>query len=423
MASLSRTRYGVYELTFVYANGRIHRSLRTKDEAEAHRLKGVIEKTLTQLEDGLLAVPQHLTTQQLWSILRSGGRAVNRPQVTPQVALSEVCRRYFKSYTEGTKEQTTLTTEQHHLNHLQRLLGSDVSFTAITTDDLRRYVETRQQEPGTHGRRISSVTIGKELQTFRQLWDFAKGEGMVSCASPLKQIRRPRGSQKPRFMTLDEIQATLERGGLTEPEIAELWECLFLRESEIADFLEHVRTTASAYPRFPYIYSALAFCAYTGARRSEMFRCQVHDVRDTVQIREKKRSQRDCYTFRQVPLHPQLRAVLDGWRSVHPGGKFFFCKNNTKSLDDKTAREAFEAVTKRSRWSVLRGFHILRHSFASNLARHGVDQRVVDEFMGHQTEAMRKRYLHLFPDQTDSAISALDYSNGPEQRPTLRVVG
>ncbi len=74
MASLSRTRYGVYELTFVYASGRIHRSLRTKVEAEALRMKGVIEKTLSQLEDGLLAVPEHLTTDQLWSILRSGGR-------------------------------------------------------------------------------------------------------------------------------------------------------------------------------------------------------------------------------------------------------------------------------------------------------------------------------------------------------------
>ena len=36
------------------------------------------------------------------------------------------------------------------------------------------------------------------------------------------------------------------------------------------------------------------------------------------------------------------------------------------------------------------GFHSYRHSFASNLAAAGVDQRIIDEFMGHQTEAMRK---------------------------------
>ena len=41
------------------------------------------------------------------------------------------------------------------------------------------------------------------------------------------------------------------------------------------------------------------------------------------------------------------------------------------------------------------GFHTYRHSFASNLAARGVDQRIIDEWMGHQTEAMRKRYRHL----------------------------
>ena len=50
------------------------------------------------------------------------------------------------------------------------------------------------------------------------------------------------------------------------------------------------------------------------------------------------------------------------------------------------------------------GFHTYRHSFASNLAAAGVDQRVIDEFMGHTTEAMRKRYRHLFPRAKKSAI-------------------
>jgi integrase len=56
------------------------------------------------------------------------------------------------------------------------------------------------------------------------------------------------------------------------------------------------------------------------------------------------------------------------------------------------------------------GFHTYRHSFASNLAARGVDQRIVDEFMGHQTEAMRKRYRHLFPKDRRSAIESLSYS-------------
>jgi integrase len=53
---------------------------------------------------------------------------------------------------------------------------------------------------------------------------------------------------------------------------------------------------------------------------------------------------------------------------------------------------------------VVRGWHDFRHSFASNLAAKGIDQRMIDEFMGHQTEEQRKRYRHLFPNQQRSAI-------------------
>ena len=55
------------------------------------------------------------------------------------------------------------------------------------------------------------------------------------------------------------------------------------------------------------------------------------------------------------------------------------------------------------------GFHTLRHSFSSNLARAGVDDRMIDYFMGHQTEEMRRRYQHLFPRDKRDAIERLDY--------------
>lgn len=426
MASLSRTPYGVYALTCRYGGQRIHRSLRTTSAKRAAQLQATVELTLEKVEQGQLHMPEKLTTSQLWRFLVSGGKTAARPVVTSEVSLAEVCRRYIASYTLGTKDEATLRTEKHHLNHFQRLMGQGASLTEITADDLRRYIEAREQEPGIHGGTIAPATIKKELQTFQQLWNFARGEGLITGDNPRQQVRTPRESQKPRFMIRDEIESAVARGGLSDAEIAELWECMFLREEEIAAFLEHARQAASAHPRFRYIHAALAFCAYTGARRSEMFRCQVHDLQQTVQLREKKRSQQNAFTFRYVPLHPQLGAILDEWIQSHPGGPYVFCKDNGKPLDDKTAREAFDAVTRKSKWSVLRGYHILRHSFASNLARHGVDQRTIDDFMGHQTEESRKRYRHLFPEDLRSAIGVLDFqlvSSSPSSRPQLRIVG
>lgn len=48
-------------------------------------------------------------------------------------------------------------------------------------------------------------------------------------------------------------------------------------------------------------------------------------------------------------------------------------------------------TTKASKWAFIRGFHIFRHSIASNLAADSVDQRVIDQFMGYQTEDARRR--------------------------------
>jgi len=65
-------------------------------------------------------------------------------------------------------------------------------------------------------------------------------------------------------------------------------------------------------------------------------------------------------------------------------------------------------TSKKNRFKV--GFHTYRHSFASNLAARGVDQRIIDEWIRHQTEAMRKRYRHLFPQDRRMAIESFSLS-------------
>ncbi|MEZ6054844.1 MAG: hypothetical protein R3C02_26320 [Planctomycetaceae bacterium] len=49
----------------------------------------------------------------------------------------------------------------------------------------------------------------------------------------------------------------------------------------------------------------------------------------------------------------------------------------------------------------------MRHSFASNAVAAGVEQGMIDTWMGHQTEEMRNRYRHLFPKQQQSAIDRI----------------
>jgi site-specific recombinase XerD len=82
----------------------------------------------------------------------------------------------------------------------------------------------------------------------------------------------------------------------------------------------------------------------------------------------------------------------------HPGGPHLFCKpahvrkENQRQvpLTRLLAERHFKLTLHESKWASLSGWHLFRHSFASNLARSGrVDQAYIDELLGHQTTQMR----------------------------------
>ena len=86
------------------------------------------------------------------------------------------------------------------------------------------------------------------------------------------------------------------------------------------------------------------------------------------------------------------------------------------STDEATDR--FPSTLKNSRWKVIRGRHIFRHSFISNCASLAIDQRMIDAWVGHQTEYMRRRYRHLFPHRQRSELERVFGSVSSETHST-----
>lgn len=409
MASLLRAASRTYNLAFRFPPGRggrqFKRSLDTASTKEAKESKAVVERTIRLLKDGVLSLPvEEPTDDQLWQFLRSGGKLAELPTVKTRVRLADLSVAYFESVV-GNEENTKATEKIHH-DHLVRIL-KNAWIDEIDPAKLRKYIKAREAEPGLKGRTISGDTIRKELASFSTLWQFAESEGLVSGTNPQKKVKKPKSRKKPPFMTWAEIETRVARGGLTAADESELWDCLFLDEKQIGDFLRHLdkHTLLKGYR---WIYPAICFCAYTGARRSEMMRALIDDVNGSVLIREKKGDKDHDVTFREVPLHPSLAAVLDQWLADHPGGQHLFCKPSGESLR-RTVHKWWLLCTNRTKWENLRGFHVLRHSFASNLARRRVDDRVIRNLMGHRTEEMTERYRHLFPEQKETAVALLDY--------------
>jgi integrase len=378
-------------------------------EAEAQAKLGQVELFLMRLSQRLAVIPPGMTIVEY---LQFDGRprAAEAPEVKA-VKLSTLKEKYLEANKDAL-EQTTLDLTRTHFRHFERVIGASFHVNELKLDTLQKYVNRRSGANGKHGRKLSATTIQKELQTFRAAWHWASKNGLVAGAFPNDGIRYPRSTEKPPFMTRKEIERQIAAGGTVD-----LWHALYLTLPEISEFLAFIKENALQ----PFLYPCLTFVAYTGARRSEMLRARIADVDfegKMVTIHEKKRVQ-GKNTTRRVPLTPVLEAVLNDWLTIHPGGPFLFCQEDMPrrgvdrqgksgiQLNRGKAYDHFRRTVAKSKWEVVAGFHVLRHSFISALASRGVDQRLVEEFAGHMNKETSRRYAHLYPSTKREAITAV----------------
>src|SRR5262249_12642257 len=320
-----------------------------------------------------------------------------------------------------------------HLNHFTRTLGLRFKLQDLTLGHLQDHVNQRARKRTKAGRALSPSTLRKEVSSLRAAWNWGASMGLVSGPFPGRGLRYPKGDEKPAFQTWAEIERQIARGGLSKPQQKELWDCLFLTLPEVTELLDFIKKTAA----HPWIYPMACFAAHTGARRSEMLRVKLEHLDlegGSVLVHEKKRD-KTKRTTRRVPLSPLLVSVIKEYLSAHPGGQFLFCqgeevfRSRTRSrttghkgektrastltgrlagvmqrerpglgpLTRDEAHDHLKRTLRGSKWEVLRGWHVFRHSFCSILAMKGCDQRVIDEFVGHQTEEQQRRYRHLAP--------------------------
>jgi hypothetical protein len=64
----------------------------------------------------------------------------------------------------------------------------------------------------------------------------------------------------------------------------------------------------------------------------------------------------------------------------------------------------FRRTVNSGKWLFMPGLNCLRHSFISACASKGLDQRIIEEWVGHQTEKQRRRYGRLYPSAQRAAI-------------------
>jgi len=424
VASLEKRQAGVYRIRFRFGGRQWYRSLETASETEASQIKSRVERTLLLLKSGDLSLPTDPTPEQVWQFLRTGGRTFATYDADEGIRLGDAVDRYFTDIPAGAKEASSLATERIHANHLKRILGPRTPLQAIGVEQLQRYVKDRCTS-------VAPYTCRKELGTLGQIWSYAHDRDWVRQDYPNATLRFPKSPEAPPFQTYEQIESAIADGAG-----ADLWDALFLREQEVLDVLHYARENAS----HPVVVPMLALAA-VGLRRSEILRSEVNDLdleRGIVLVREKKRVRSASLSFRRVdlPLQPApFVQIIQDWLSQHPGGKYTICTTPGQPLNVYSARGYMQRTLRTEprepkprkaqprrlttkgrpdkrqqirrpphpKWSKIRGFHTFRHSFASICAMKGIHPSIIDGWLGHQTEQMRRRYRHLFPEETHAA--------------------
>lgn len=401
MAWLEKRNTG-YRICFRHGGQGFQCRLGEITERAARAQMGRLEDNLMLLERGKLHPP---SGADLGLFLLSDGQLNERLTVAKCLRLGEFLQKYRECLTNA-KEASTQTTELVHMAHVERLLGSRTIVQGITLQTLQGYVDQRSRELW-RKQPVSPTTVKKEIGTFTSIWNrWGVPQGLVNGPALSRGLVYGKAHTAPPFQTWKQIERTIARGGLIDAEKYELWDCLFLSTEELTALLLHVQRADCA----AYTYPMFAFAAHTGARRSEMIRSQLDDLDfdgNQIKIREKKKDTRRELTYRHVPMSGFLRGVLEKWLTAHPGGQPTFCQREATPLTSEMVAHQFRRAVRESKWDVLHGWHLLRHSFASNCAAAGVEQRVIDAWMGHQTNEMSSRYRHMFPNREAAAIASV----------------
>lgn len=172
---------------------------------------------------------------------------------------------------------------------------------------------------------------------------------------------------------------------------------------------EGARLIAGARPEW----RAMIFVALrTGLRKGELLALQWGDVDLVTRRLNVQRSDWEGQVGtpksghgRIVPLSPEAVAVLKAHR--HLKGELVFCTEDGSALTRHECRRPLWYACKRAGLRQV-GWHVLRHSFASQLVAAGVSLKAVQELLGHSTIAVTMRYAHVAPAAKVDAVALLD---------------
>lgn len=270
MANLA-IKNGTYVIRFRYAGKEYKRSLKTRSGSDAEAAKNSVELTIHRLLTGFLKLPVGIDTGDF---IVSGGALTEPARRAEEPPPLPTTRSLVAEYLDSQKNmlaESYRNSQKIHLGHFTKHLGDLVNAACnkVTRQHIEKFLYARLAIR-------DSNTVARERVTLIQFYKWVcSQESLSSYSSPASKLFTIKcGRDRDPFRTPDEIKQIIERGGMTEDKIMDLWECLYLNPQEIGELLATVRTNAVDSISF----MLHAIPAYTGMRRGEVLRLTWIDV-------------------------------------------------------------------------------------------------------------------------------------------------
>ena len=140
-------------------------------------------------------------------------------------------------------------------------------------------------------------------------------------------------------------------------------------------------------------------CGLRASEATHLHPTDIDSQRMVVCVRNGKGA-KDRYVTLPKRTLEQLRAY---WHEYRPRPWLFPSRNGLTPMPRSTAHRALKAACQQSNIQKNVSCHTLRHSYATHLLEKGVDLRVIQALLGHQSIKTTFIYLHL----TQSTIKAV----------------
>lgn len=284
--------------------------------------------------------------------------------------LNEAIKEFKYYITISNKSKETLKGYTKDMNAFQRFLeqkyNGPVYLEEIKVMDIEDYLYSLKLK------KLQSASRSRNLYTLRSFWSFAFknkfcDSNLASVVESIKVNRKERT-----YLSEEEVEILLKN-------------------------LEH-----------PLINLVVKTLFFTGMRIGECINLKISDVdfkNKLIKIINGKGGK-----DRNIPINNKLMPVLESYLENDRDSiesSYFFATHKSGHLSGAYVNRVIDDTVKALGWDKQVSAHILRHSFASNLIKKGVNIVHVQKLLGHSNLKVTSIYTHANVDELSDSINMM----------------